>query len=158
MVAARKLERIQLLVDSLTEEMELSVYDLDLSQGPRRPQLRVRVERRDKTHQKDGINVNLLSRFSRALDRALELEQILGEDYALEVSSPGLERALKTRAHFEGAVGELVEVVATAPDEAKKRIAGALLAIESDELVIVSDEEKLRIPLKTVERACTVFR
>ena len=158
MVAVQKIEKIQHLVEALTEEMGLAIYDLNLSWGPRRPRLHVRVERRRKTSRKDGITVDQLTRLSRALDRALELEEILGEDYALEVSSPGLERPLKTKAHFEGAIGELVEGVATSPDEAKQRFDGALLAIESGELVIESEEEQMRIPLTTVERARTVFR
>ena len=158
MVAPKKLEKIQHLVESLTEEMGLAIYDLSLSHGPRRPQLRVRVDRRNKAGQEDGITVEQLTRLSRSLDRALGLERILGEDYALEVSSPGLERPLKTEAHFEGAIGEYVHVVTIDQSKNKRRFDGVLVGIESGEVVVDSEEEQFKIPLDSVHRANTVYR
>ena len=70
------------------------------------------------------INVDDCERVTRQLQHVLEVEGCAYE--RLEVSSPGLDRPLKTAAHFERFVGEQVEVTLNAPFQGRKKYRGTL--------------------------------
>lgn len=156
MAAQKKVDKVRGLLEPIAEQLGLYVYDIDLTQG-RRPQLRISAERVKKVDGA-GVTVSELTQLSRTLDRALEVELILGADYALEVGSPGLERALKTRVHFEGAVGEFVQVTTTTPVGGNNQFEGVLTAVEGDALVLDAPNKKKTIDLELVRRARTLFK
>ena len=156
MAAVKKVDKVRGLLEPIAEELGLYVYDLELTHG-RRPQLRISAERKKKS-EGAGVTVSELTRLSRTLDRALEVELILGADYALEVGSPGLERALKNRAHFEGAIGEFVQVTTTTPIGGDNQFEGGLSAVEGEALVLDAAEKKRTIELELVRRARTIFK
>jgi ribosome maturation factor RimP len=145
------------LAQPLVDELGLYVYELGLSYG-RRPQLRVAVDRREKPSPTEGVTVSELTTLSRRLDRALELDGVLGADYALEVSSPGLERKLKTPEHMAGAIGELVEVVTGEEIEGKVTFEGKLVSVQGETLGIEQGDRRIEVPLAAVRKARTVYR
>jgi len=57
-----------------------------------------------------GVTLDDCTRLSRAVGHALDVEEPIDHRYALEVSSPGLDRPLEDRRDFEQAVGRLVRV------------------------------------------------
>jgi len=68
---------------------------------------------------------------TRQLQYLLEVENV---DYArLEVSSPGLDRPLKTPAHFARFAGELVQITLKLPFQGRKKYQGTLLAADAGE-------------------------
>lgn len=75
----------------------------------------------------------------------------------LEVSSPGAERTLKTRAHFSSVVGERVEIRLFAPDEnGKKSYTGTLVSCDEESITVNSDGKETVIPLSSIGKAKTV--
>ena len=107
-----------------------------------------------------GVDLEALTDANRAVSSVLdELDPIPGR-YTLEVSSPGLERRLRTPAHFARAVGETV-TVRTLPDTAAlRRVRGVLGAADETGFVIESAEVpdgSIRIAYDQIERARTVF-
>ena len=94
-----------------------------------------------------GVDHALCERVTRLLDA-------YRNDWTIEVSSPGPERPLRTRAHFEAVVGRRASV-RTGPEIAGRvKHRGEVLAAD-DEAVILSrqDEEPLRIPYEDIVRA-----
>jgi ribosome maturation factor RimP len=80
--------------------------------------------------------------------------------YTLEVSSPGVERPLRTARHFERAVGETVTIRTTTGSQGDRRVTGRVAAADADGFVL--DGENLpeggrRFSYDEVERARTVF-
>lgn len=73
--------------------------DLTLGVGSRRPSLRVYVD------VPGGTTADALAKLSRKIEERLDATGVLGERYALEVSSPGLDRPLRTRRDFERLLG-----------------------------------------------------
>jgi len=79
--------------------------------------------------------------------------------YVLEVTSPGLERILRTPAHFRRETGKTVNVRLAAPLEGRRRVNGDLLEASDTEIAVRLAEtgETVRVPISAIERAKTVF-
>lgn len=104
-----------------------------------------------------GVDHDALASASRAVSAALdELDPFPGR-YTLEVSSPGLERKLRTPAHFAGAVGETVTVRLVAGEGEPRRLQGRLSAADGDGIEIELPEGARRVGYRQIERARTVF-
>jgi ribosome maturation factor RimP len=81
-----------------------------------------------------------------------------GRRYTLEVTSPGVERPLRTPSHFARAVGETVTVRTTAGGPGARRHTGRLVTADDDGVVIEdADEGSRRFAYAEIERARTVF-
>jgi ribosome maturation factor RimP len=111
-----------------------------------------------------GLDLAAITAVSRAVSRMLDEADPISGHYSLEVSSPGLERPLRTPAHFAGAVGELVSVKTTAGFDGPRRLRGELLraatADDDDAAIDVRVEgtgELHTVPYADIERARTVF-
>jgi ribosome maturation factor RimP len=75
----------------------------------------------------DGIGVEDCEQVSRELSALLDVEDPIAVPYQLEVSSPGMDRILRTPAHYRRFVGERTHVELVAPRDGRRRYTGALL-------------------------------
>jgi len=93
------------------------------------------------------------------LGRELDHNDVVPGRYTLEVSSPGLERNLRTPHHFQREVGKDVSIRLVAEHEGQRRFAGALVAAtDATATVRVTDTaQSVEIPLALIEKAKTVF-
>ncbi len=89
----------------------------------------------------DGVTIEDCERVHRKIDPLLDEADPIESFYYLEVSSPGLERELKTEAHLLASVGERVEVRLFAPRDGVKAFSGELLMPDGDGRIAVSDED-----------------
>ncbi len=128
----------------------LELIDVELRSGV----LLVTVDR------SDGVDLEALTDANRAVSSVLdELDPIPGR-YTLEVSSPGVERTLRTPAHFVKAVGEVVTVKTRPQVPGDRRLKGELLSADNEglELAVESAPEgRLRLAYSDIDRARTVF-
>lgn len=99
----------------------------------------------------DGIGVEDCANVSNHLIRVLEVENI--EFERLEVSSPGLDRPLKTLAHFQQYLGLLVKVRLNSMVDGRKRFDGVIAAVEGETIVfsVAGDEGALKLADKPVK-------
>ena len=141
------------LVDALSPLLEtqgLDLVDVVLKGG----ELEVFVDR------EGGVDLEALSAATRAVSNALdEIDPIPGR-YTLTVSSPGLERRLRTPAHFARAIGETVTLRTHAGTDDVRRVTGKLEAADDTGCTLVGPEipdGSLRIAYDEIERARTVF-
>ena len=107
-----------------------------------------------------GAALSAISDATRAVSACLdEHDPMPGRRYTLEVSSPGLERPLRTPEHFHRAVGETVSVRTRTGGEGERRIIGVLAAADADGFVLRGAEtgDGRRFAYDEVERARTVF-
>jgi len=77
-----------------------------------------------------GVGLDECQSISRALEAALDVEDFIAQHYALEVSSPGLNRPLTRPAHFEKAIGQRVKIKTFGPvgTPPRKAFSGVLTA------------------------------
>lgn len=83
-----------------------------------------------------GITVDDCARVSHAVSEVMDREDPVPGEYTLEVSSPGLDRVLRTVAHFERFVGGLARVEMRVPVGGRKRFMGRLLKVEGGTLLL----------------------
>ena len=97
-----------------------------------------------------GITLDDCQLVSEALNDLLDEADVIKGKYLFEVSSPGLDRPLKTDRHFERYQGEDVEVHLYAPADGGKIFTGKLKGRENWEIVILENGSELRFPVKDV--------
>ena len=141
------------LTDALSPILQargLDLVDLELNGS----QLTVFVDR------EGGINLDELGEATRDVSAALDDIDPFPGRYTLSVSSPGLERRLRTPAHFAKAVGDKVTIRMDAGTPNVRRVTGTLEAADETGCTLVGPEVpdgELRISYDQVERARTVF-
>src|SRR4051812_23545381 len=102
--------RLHQLIEPIVAGLGLELFDLHYTGSV----LTVLVQRPvDADGSRPGVDLGALTTATRAVSRALDEADPIRGHYSLEVSSPGLERPLRTPAHFHGAVGETVSVKTT---------------------------------------------
>ena len=134
------------LVRPVVEGDGLELVDVSFGrEGGGRRTLRVIVDR------EGGVDLDTISKISEKVSRRLDLEGFEAGPYALEVSTPGIERPLRRPQDFRRAVGERVRVRTAA-----EVLEGELAAAEDDEIRISSPDGEHRLPLAEVAAARTV--
>ncbi len=134
---------------SLLSDLGLDLYDLEMAKGT----LNVVVNRAG------GVDLESLTRANRAVSEWLDEHDPIAGRFTLDVSSPGLERKLRTTAHFATTVGEVVTLRELRDAEPTRRLEGTVVAVE-DDCVTLDDAEhgRVRVPVERIERARTVFK
>jgi ribosome maturation factor RimP len=143
-------ERLHEIVDPICAELDTELVDLEYAGGV----VRVTIDR------PGGVDMDAIARVTRAVSRALDQHDPIAGRYTLEVSSPGLERTLRTPAHFLRAVGSTVRIKTRPGVDGERRIDGVLAAADDDGFTVTlaapaSGERRVRYD--EVERARTVF-
>ena len=101
----------------------------------------------------DGVTIEDCERVSVQIGALLDVEDPIIEPYRLEVSSPGLDRILFRREHYQTYLGEKVDVRLAFPFEGRRRFTGQLAGIEGDDIVVRLDDVEYLLPLEQVQRA-----
>ena len=105
----------------------------------------------------NGIDVDDCAQVSHQVSAILDVEDPISSEYNLEVSSPGLDRPLFTKAHFQAVVGETVEVRISIPLNGRRKFKGKLLAVEQDNLVVMVDNDEYELVIHNVDKAHLVY-
>ena len=141
-------ERVQPLVTPIVADLGLSLYDLEHNGGT----LRVVVDR------DGGVDLEDIALATRLISRELDHRDPIPGRYTLEVTSPGLERALRTPEHYRRAVGATVAVRTLPHVDGDRRVEGVLIAADGDHFTVRPDDGPERsLDIADVERARTVF-
>ncbi len=148
-------DRVHDLVDPVVATLGVELVDIEWTGGT----LRVVVD------QSGGITTGRLAEVNRLISPLLDQHDPVPGRYLLEVSSPGVERPLRTQAHFVRAIGEDV-TVKLVPAVEPRRIKGRLTAVDDQRLTVEAIEidgvarpmvETHYIELADVAKARTVF-
>jgi ribosome maturation factor RimP len=143
-------DRVRLLIEPLVADVGVDLYDLELNGGS----LRVLVDL------PGGVDMGVITELTRRISRALDEHDPISGHFTLEVSSPGLERPLRTPEHFVRAVGTKVTVKTVSGLEGGRRVAGTLIEADDDGIVVELDQpggERRHLAHDEIERARTVF-
>ena len=105
----------------------------------------------------NGINIEDCERVHRAIDPILDEVDPIEGFYYLEVSSPGVERELRTEEHITLSVGVKVEAKLFTPKDGRKSIVGILSAYTDGVLTITAEDGELTLDRKDISKITTVF-
>jgi ribosome maturation factor RimP len=100
-----------------------------------------------------GIGLDDCERVSRVVSDTLDAADPIPGQYTLEVSSPGLDRVLRTREHFERFAGERVRLEMMQPVEGRKRFSGRLLGVGASDITLELENGRISLPIDDIHRA-----
>ncbi len=109
--------------------------------------------------QEGGVNLDKCAEITRIISPILDLDPPMSGKYALEVSSPGIERNLSTLAHFKQSIGENIKIKLEG-EESNSKFKGKIMKV-SDNTITVYDKEKqedVSFTLADVLKAKTYFQ
>ncbi len=145
-------DRVQDLVVPIIDDMGLYLYDIELNGG----NLRITVDGTD------GVLLDQLAQLTKAFSHVLDEEDPMPGKYTLEVSSPGVERRLRTPEHFAGAMDEEVNLKLAPHVDGDRRLRGVITAATDTDITLLVDDtagadQRLTIDLHDITKAVTVF-
>lgn len=120
--------------------------------GGKRKTLQVMAERAD-----GSMNVEDCADLSRALSEFLDNEEVIADDYLLEVSSPGIDRPLTRLADFTRWSGHEAKIELAAALDGRKRFRGQLLGLDGSDVVIETGDSRLTLPFRAIAEAKLVL-
>lgn len=135
------------------------LYDLDFSPGSKGQGRRLLVY----VEKQGGVSLEDCERVSKSLSDVLDEKNLIPDgEYALEVSSPGLERPLKEKWHFDAVVGQKIFVqssesmdpTASVP---RYKVSGKLESVSETEITVKADGKDFVIPINNVKKANVIF-
>jgi ribosome maturation factor RimP len=111
------------------------------------------VENGGETLRESGIGIEDCERVSREVSALLDVEDPIPSAYTLEVSSPGEDRVLRTRAHFDRFAGSRVHVELKVAREGRKRYTGLLTSINDVGVELEVDRQPVTVRFDEIEKA-----
>lgn len=152
MSATNELDSVRALVEPIASDLDLDVYDIE------RRGSTVRITLDTPPGSDGGITLDNLALATRLISREIDHEDPISSRYTLEVTSPGLERQLRTPAHFQREVGKMITVRFRDPNADPRRVEGDLIA--ADELAAtlqLADGTESTVKYGEIDKARTVF-
>ena len=142
----KTIQEIQDVLQPIADSMNIEIVEVEFKQG-REPALTIYIDT------ETGVDLNTCEAFHRAIDPVLdELDPTFGAPYTLNVSSPGVDRPLKTDRDFQKCFGKKVEIKLFAPIKGKKYF--EVMLVDKDEnCIIVEDKgEQWKIELTRIAK------
>lgn len=144
------LERVRQIAAPLAAQEGLELIDVEIGGGGGRQVLRLFIDKAN------GVSLDDCTSVSRAVSAALDVEDPIQGTYDLEVSSPGLDRPLKTPDHFQKFLGSRVRVKTFGPlpeCENRKTFVGTLKGYENSTIAVDVDGKVFQVPHAQVSKA-----
>ncbi|WP_461482265.1 ribosome maturation factor RimP [Porticoccus sp.] len=148
---ATKEETLKAMIAPVVAALGCEFWGLEYLSSGRTAMLRIYIDR-DET----GVTVEDCEKVSRQVSSLMDVEDPIGGEYTLEVSSPGLERPLYTLDQFQRYVGEEVAVRLRFPYEGRRKFKGRLNGVEGEDIVLIVEDHEYLFPVDSIEKANVV--
>ena len=152
-------DRIEALAAPIVAEAGAVVYDIEVGQHGRSGLVRVVIDRDETSGGGERITIDEITRVAKEVGYLLDVEDVVGFSYRFEVSSPGIERTLKTERQFALNVGREVRLVLTeSAGQGSVVLEGRLERVDGGKAAVrTADGELTEIEIEWVRRGRTVY-
>jgi ribosome maturation factor RimP len=156
-----RLERLRAVASRVAGSYGLEIFDVQLRRESIGTVLRVTIDRPDQgrpERPEDAVGIEECQRVSQDLSALLDVEEdelgeaALVQNYTLEVSSPGLDRALRHEADYRRFSGRLAKVVTSEPVNGQSAFSGRIAGFESGDVLLEEGRRTHRVPLASIKR------
>jgi ribosome maturation factor RimP len=149
------LERVRALAAEVAAAHGLEVFEVTYGRESGRNVLRVVLDRPGPSATaEESVSLDQCALVSEELSAVLDVEDAVPDSYTLEVSSPGLDRPLRTRDDYERFAGRLAKVVMAEPVSRQTAFAGRLRGVDGEDVLFEAIGGTLhRLPLRLIRRA-----
>ena len=143
-------DRVKELLLPILEEGDFELVDVEFVREPVGWVLRIYADRPE-----GGITISDCQWISERIGTLLDVEDLIPHAYNLEVSSPGLDRPLKTRRDFERHVGIVVKIKTYEPMDNQRNFKGEIVSTSEEGVTIhdVSRNADVEIPYENIKSA-----
>jgi ribosome maturation factor RimP len=146
------LERVRELAEPIIKELNLDLVDIEYLPQRGRGIVRITIDKDN-----GGVTLDDCTKVNREVGYILEIKDLFFHPYQLEVSSPGLERPLKTLGDFEKFLGRKVSLKTSDPLNGKKNFKGTLRQVQNGTVRLEMDGGLWEIPFGLVRHAKLVY-
>lgn len=134
------------IAKQVADELELEIFDISLT-GRDRVLLRVTIDK------EGGVTLEDCEKFSRNLEAILDVEDPIPVSYTLEVSSPGLDRPLRSMKDFKKNIGKLARIVTFENINNRNLFIGRILKTNSEYIRLLVNGQEIDIPFEKISKA-----
>ena len=131
----------------------MEVFDVQLRRESIGWVLRVVLDRQDSSVDDDSISVDDCQKVSQDRNAVLDVEDALDHAYTLEVSSPGLDRPLRTPGEYQRFVGRLAQIVVSEAINGQTFLKGRIREVTDEAVLLGSESRPHRVPFAIISRA-----
>jgi ribosome maturation factor RimP len=140
-------DRVSAMAEPILLDERMELVDIEYRRESKGWVLRLTLDK------EGGITLDDCTRISQEVGRNLDVEDFIQAPYALEVSSPGLTRRLKTEKDFMKYLDSLIKVKTVDPLENRRQFKGRLLKVSENHIEMEVDGEIFQISLSNVAKA-----
>lgn len=130
-------EKVTGLIGNLLQDNEIDLVEMTYRREAGHMILRLLVDKAG------GITIDDCAYLNEEVGKILDAGDVIPEQYTLEVSSPGLDRPLKTRRDFERVVGKVIQVHTYEPIENKRDFEGVATSVDDEKVTVGGVEIRL---------------
>jgi len=141
-------QKVEKIAEPIINNLGYKLVDVEFASEQGRLVLRLSIDKEG-----GGMTIDDCELISRAVEDVIEAEGAVGMRYNLEVSSPGLDRPLKTKKDFEKYRGKEIRLKTREPIEGRSNYKGVIEGLEGDKIYMIVDGMKLEIPIDLVSKA-----
>ena len=138
-------------INEYISEENLELYDINIVNFPNISKIEVYV------YSNEILDYKIIERLNFQIQRLLEEINLQKGTYELIVSSPGLERNIKTLRHYEISLNEYIKVKLIEPINNEYIFNGILLKIENDKIFLQVRDEIIEININNIKKSRLVF-
>ena len=143
---------IQQQIDSYLKDENLELYDLNIVNFPNISKIEVFI------YSVEDVNIDITTRLNRQLNRLVEELGFEKGSFDMIVSSPGIERKLKSFRHFELSIGELIKVNLFEPINDVYTFEGDLVSVGEENIVLKTEITEIEISFSNIKNAKIEFK
>ena len=114
----------------IADGLGLELVSVELSGSPKNLKVAIFLDK------PEGLTLDDCAEFSRGISDSMDSDDLVPVGYTLEVSSPGLDRELKTPQEFQRFAGKLVKVRTKSPIDGQRNFVGRLVGIVGERITI----------------------
>lgn len=147
--------QIRTIAERVASSYGLDIFDVQLRREAQGMVLRVQIDRPGPAATaEESVSVDDCASVSRELSAMLDVEDVVPTAYTLEVSSPGLDRPLRTAGDYARFAGRRAKLVMREKVDGQGFFKGVLAGIDGDAVVIDGEDRKRhRVPIDVITRA-----
>tara|TARA_B100000575_G_scaffold168219_1_gene134623 strand:- start:6364 stop:6837 length:474 start_codon:yes stop_codon:yes gene_type:complete len=139
-------------IDSYLKDENMELYDLNITNFPNISKVEIFI------YSDEEVNLDTTSRLNKQLSRVIEEFGYEKGSYDMIVSSPGIERKLKTLRHYELSIGELIKIKLFNPIDDTYTFEGTLISVSDKSLHLKTVEGEFDINISEIKNAKVEFK
>ncbi len=136
------------LIKPVVVSLDCKLWGIEFFTHRNQKTLRIYIDK-----EKDNINIDDCERVSRQCAGILDVENIIADNYVLEVSSPGLDRPLMELTHFQQYLGYKIEVRLRSPLRGRRNFKGLLKHVDGNDIILSCSDEDYCFIHENIDKA-----